>query len=183
LVRFCRLLFDSGLERVEIAVPGDSRRRAQLLAVREAVPAAVNQRVARAQQTIDPRIQKIAADVIVPSGHIDALLSFARQEFVRRSLDGAVWGHISDGNLHANVLPQSLDDVESGREAIMALSREAVRLGGAPLAEHGVGRNRLKQQLLRELYGESGIDDMRRVKRAIDPEWKLAPGVIFEAST
>ena len=52
-------------------------------------------------------------------------------------------------------------------------------LGGAPLAEHGVGRSALKQQLLRELYGERGIEEMRAVKRALDPEWKLAAGVLF----
>ena len=52
-------------------------------------------------------------------------------------------------------------------------------LGGAPLAEHGVGRSALKQQLLRELYGERGIEEMRVVKRALDPEWKLAAGVLF----
>jgi D-lactate dehydrogenase (cytochrome) len=52
-------------------------------------------------------------------------------------------------------------------------------MGGAPLAEHGVGRNAVKQQLLEQMYGRSGIDDMRAVKRAIDPEWKLAPGVLF----
>jgi D-lactate dehydrogenase (cytochrome) len=39
----------------------------------------------------------------------------------------------------------------------------------------------VKQQLLRQLYGEQGIDDMRAVKRALDPEWKLSPGVIFSA--
>jgi D-lactate dehydrogenase (cytochrome) len=58
-------------------------------------------------------------------------------------------------------------------------AREVIRLGGAPLAEHGVGRNKIKQQLLRELYGEDGINEMRRVKRAVDPDWKLAPGVLF----
>jgi len=51
------------------------------------------------------------------------------------------------------------------------------------LAEHGVGRNAVKQQLLIELYGQDGVEDMRRVKRAIDPGWKLAPGVIFTRST
>jgi len=29
------------------------------------------------------------------------------------------------------------------------------------------------------MYGETGIEEMRRVKRALDPEWKLAPGVLF----
>ena len=59
--------------------------------------------------------------------------------------------------------------------------RAVIALGGAPLAEHGVGRSALKQRLLRELYGEAGIEQMRAVKRALDPEWKLAPGVLFPA--
>jgi D-lactate dehydrogenase (cytochrome) len=69
--------------------------------------------------------------------------------------------------------------VVAGKEAILELGREVTRLGGCPLAEHGVGRNPVKQALLRQLYGESGIDDMRAVKGALDPEWKLAPGVLF----
>jgi len=52
-------------------------------------------------------------------------------------------------------------------------------LGGAPLAEHGVGRSALKQRLLRDMYGEEGIEQMRAVKRALDPTWKMAPGVLF----
>jgi FAD/FMN-containing dehydrogenase len=31
------------------------------------------------------------------------------------------------------------------------------------------------------LYGEEGIEQMRAVKRALDPDWKLAPGVLFSA--
>jgi D-lactate dehydrogenase (cytochrome) len=169
-------------EAVEIAAPGDRARAAQLLAVREAVPAAVNHRVGRAQQSIDARIEKTAADMIVPFDQVGALLAFYEAEFARRRLDAAVWGHISDGNLHPNVIPRSIADVESGKAAIAAFGREAIRLGGSPLAEHGVGRNRVKQQFLVELYGPDGVEDMRRVKRAIDPEGKLAPGVLFGAA-
>jgi D-lactate dehydrogenase (cytochrome) len=183
LVRFCRALDGAGvLDEVEVAVPGDHARAAQLLAVREAVPAAVNARVGRAKQTIDARIAKTAADMIVPFDRFEDLLMFYDDEFARRGLDAAVWGHISDGNVHPNVIPRSMADVESGKEAILAFGREVIRMGGSPLAEHGVGRNPVKQQLLRDLYGEEGIEEMRRVKRAIDPEWKLAPGVLFERS-
>jgi FAD/FMN-containing dehydrogenase len=66
----------------------------------------------------------------------------------------------------------------AGREAILEFGREAVRLGGCPLAEHGVGRSPLKQALLGEFYGAGAIAEMRAVKRALDPEGKLAPGVI-----
>ena len=52
-------------------------------------------------------------------------------------------------------------------------------MGGSPLAEHGVGRSPVKQALLRLMYGERGVEEMRAVKRALDPVWKLAPGVLF----
>ncbi|OFW29508.1 MAG: hypothetical protein A3H97_01115 [Acidobacteria bacterium RIFCSPLOWO2_02_FULL_65_29] len=180
LVRFCSALADAGvLDEVEIAVPGDRARADQLLAVREAVPFAVNERVGRAKRAGDARIEKTAADLIVPFDRLDELLTIVDREFARRGLDTAVWGHLSDGNLHPNVIPRSLADVEAGKEAILACGREVLRLGGAPLAEHGVGRNLVKQELLRMMYGEAGIEEMRRVKRAIDPEWKMAPGVLF----
>ncbi|HZT76253.1 MAG TPA: FAD-binding oxidoreductase [Vicinamibacterales bacterium] len=180
LVRLCRALDAAGaLDRTDIAVPGDAARAAQLVAVREAVPAAVNARVGRAKQSIDAGISKTAADMIVPFDRLGELMALYDAEFARRGLDAAVWGHISDGNLHPNVLPRSIADVESGKEAILAFGRAVIRMGGSPLAEHGVGRNPIKQQLLREMYGEHGIDEMRAVKRALDPEWKLAPGVLF----
>jgi D-lactate dehydrogenase (cytochrome) len=180
LVRLCRALDEAGvLDRVEIAVPGDRARHEQLLALREAVPAGVNARVGRAQQHVDGRIAKTAAYMIVPFEQVGELMAIYSAEFRRLGLDAAVWGHLSDGNLHPNVLPRSYGDVERGRAAILAFGREVRRLGGSPLAEHGVGRNPTKQQLLRDMYGEQGIEEMRAVKRALDPDWKLAPGVLF----
>jgi D-lactate dehydrogenase (cytochrome) len=180
LVRLCRLLDGIGaLDRTEVAVPGDHTRTAQLVAVREAVPAAVNARVGRAKQSIDGSISKTAADMIVPFDRLGSLMRLYDEEFARRGLDAAVWGHISDGNLHPNVLPRSAADVASGKDAILVFGREVIRMGGSPLAEHGVGRNPIKQQLLREMVGPRGIDEMRAVKRTLDPEWKLAPGVLF----
>jgi len=52
-------------------------------------------------------------------------------------------------------------------------------MGGSPLAEHGVGRNPVKQALLGELYGDRGVAEMRAVKETLDPDYKLAPGVLF----
>jgi D-lactate dehydrogenase (cytochrome) len=110
------------------------------------------------------------------------MMRIYREGLERRGLDHAIWGHVSDGNVHPNVIPRSYEDVVAAREAILEFGREAVRLGGCPLAEHGVGRSALKQLLLRQMYGDSGVADMRAVKRAIDPDGKLAPGVIFDGS-
>ena len=178
LVRFCRRLAAHDLLDVtDIALPGD-RRQAALLAFREAVPAAVNQRIAHAQRAHHPRIEKVAADVIVPFDQLGALLDACDTEFSGRGLDGAVWGHISDGNLHPNVIPASERDLDEGKAAMLALGRTAMRLGGAPCAEHGVGRNPIKLQLMREMVGEAGFDAMRRIKRTLDPRGVLAPGVL-----
>ena len=182
LVRFCRMLDEAGvLDAADIAVPGDASRAAQLLAIREAVPEAVNRRVGLAKLNVDPRIAKTAADMIVPVERFEELLAFYDAEFARRGLDAAVWGHVSDGNVHPNVIPRSYADVESGKEAILEFGARVIAMGGCPLAEHGVGRNPIKQQLLRLMYGDEGIDQMRTVKRAIDPAGKMAPGVLFPA--
>jgi len=181
--RFVELLSRYGaIEDALVAPPGDTAGVERLTALREAVPVAVNARVGRARRDVDSRIEKTAADVIVPFEHFGAWLAFCEREWKARGLDGAIWGHISDGNVHPNVIPRRFDDVVSGKEAMLAFGREAIRLGGAPLAEHGVGRNLVKQQLLVELYGAEGIEEMRAVKRALDPDWKLAPGVLFPPS-
>jgi D-lactate dehydrogenase (cytochrome) len=180
LVRFCRLLNQHNLlEVTELALGSDRRRYEQLIAIREAVPSGVNRRVGVANSTIDPRIAKTAADMVVPFERFEEMTAVYRHGFDSRGLDYAIWGHISDGNVHPNVIPRTLEDVKRGMEAILEFGREAARFGGCPLAEHGVGRSPIKQELLRQLYGDAGIEEMRAVKRVLDPEWKLAPGVIF----
>ena len=162
-----------------VALPLDDRTAARLFELREAVPAAVNARVGDAKTRVHPDIQKIAGDFIVPDFLIGKALALYRGAFERRGLEYAIWGHISDGNLHPNLIPRSLDDVEKGRDALREMASGVIELNGAPIAEHGVGRNPLKQMFLRELYGEEGIEQMRAVKRALDPDGKFAAGVLF----
>ena len=164
------------------AAPGDERGGRRLLELREAVPSAINALVAAAKARVDPQIQKTAADLVVPFERLEESIALYRRSLENRGLDYALWGHASDGNLHPNVVPRSMNDVERGRDAILEMARGVIAMGGAPLAEHGVGRSALKQQLLRELYGDKGIDEMRAVKRALDPTWKLSPGVLFPES-
>jgi D-lactate dehydrogenase (cytochrome) len=162
--------------------PEDERAAARLFELREAVPAGVNAIVAAAKARVHDGIQKTAGDMVVPFERLADSVQLYRQLFEDRALDYAIWGHVSDGNLHPNVIPRSLEDVERGHAAILDMARAVIAMGGAPLAEHGVGRSALKQHLLRELYGEEGIEQMRAVKRALDPTWKLAPGVLFPES-
>ncbi|MCY3846946.1 MAG: hypothetical protein OXH69_25780, partial [Acidobacteria bacterium] len=180
LGRLCRLLAAAGvLDHAEIALPSDPRRQADFIAVREAVPEGVNRRVGEAARRLGPTVAKTAADMIVPFERVAESLDLFRAAFGARGLDYAIWGHLSDGNVHPNVIPRTVEDVARGREAILECGRSVVALGGSPLAEHGVGRNPVKQALLGQLYGAAGIAEMRAVKAALDPEGRLAPGVLF----
>ncbi len=177
---FCRLLDEAGvLDHVDVAVPGDRARAQQFFDFRESAPEAVKQRVARAKQEVDPDIQKTAADMIVPFDRFGEMMRIYRDGYERRGLPYAIWGHVSDGNVHPNVVPRTVADVRAGQEAIFEFGREVVARGGSPLSEHGVGRSALKQALLGLLYGDRGIEEMRAVKRALDPDSKLAPGILF----
>ena len=161
-----------------IALPGTRSRAAAFAERREAVPAGVNRRVAQARQA-DPAISKTAADMIVPFDRFADMMRECRRLFAERNLDVAVWGHISDGNVHPNVIPRRGEDVIKGREAILELGEWVIAQGGCPLAEHGVGRNPIKQELLRRLYGTGGVYAMRAIKLSLDPHASLASGVIF----
>jgi D-lactate dehydrogenase (cytochrome) len=167
------------LEAAEIVLPSDPLRAAALVELRESVPAGVNRRVALAHAA-DRRVHKTAADMIVPFPRFAAMMRECRALAAELGLDLAVWGHISDGNVHPNVIPRDYGDVERGRTFIVELARRVIAMGGSPLAEHGVGRHPIKQRLLTMLYGEAGVEAMQQVKRSLDPTWKLAPGLLFE---
>ncbi len=180
LARFCRLLERHGVfDDTQLAMPGDERRVKQLLALREAAPTGVNRRVGDAKRDVDARIEKTAADMIVPFEHLGTMLAAYRAGYESRGLDYAIWGHVSDGNVHPNVIPRSYADIAAGKDAILDFGRRVAELGGCPLAEHGVGRSPLKQTLLRQLYGDAAIAEMQAIKQVLDPDGKLAPGVII----
>jgi D-lactate dehydrogenase (cytochrome) len=168
-------------DEATVAAPDDERGAQRLFELREAVPASVNAVVAAAKARAHPDIEKTAGDMVVPFPRLAESIALYRQAFESRGLEYAIWGHVSDGNLHPNLIPRTREDMTRGREAILEIARGVIGMDGAPLAEHGVGRSALKQRLLKELYGEVGIEQMRAVKRALDPDWKLAPGVLFPA--
>jgi len=76
---------------------------------------------------------------------------------------------------------QSIAPVDelAGEEAVAEMGEAVLGMDGCPMSEHGVGRDPVKQKLLRALYGEEGIAQMRATRRALDPEGKLSPGVLF----
>jgi len=182
VLRLCAILGDHGaLDALELAWPGDERRRGELTELREAVPRCVAEILTERRRT-GGGVEKVGGDLIVPCERLPEMVEVYREGFRRRGLEFALWGHVADGNLHPNALPNDADEVRRGFDALLEFGAEAARRGGSPLSEHGVGRNAVKQELLRRFLGDGALAEMRRIKLALDPDRRFAPGVLFAAA-
>jgi D-lactate dehydrogenase (cytochrome) len=177
LIRLFRVLRDhDAVDDLEFAFPEDGRRHQALVELREAVPQRVGELMGRT-----PGVVKMGGDLIVPFERLREMMHVYADGFERRGLAYAVWGHLGDGNLHPNAMPRTEGEWSLAVDALMEFADEAVRRGGCPLSEHGVGRSPLKQCLLRRFLGDAAVEQMRRIKRALDPVGRFAPGVLFPA--
>ncbi len=154
------------------AMPDDTAGKGRFIAVREAIPLMVNELVRHKGST------KVGTDSCVQPVDLPKLVSVFDTEFGNRGVDYYWWGH-GEGNFHCNAIP-SQDHISIAREAALRVGERAItQLQGVGTAEHGVGKNAQKQALLKILYGEQGINQMRNVKKAFDYQGKMAPGNIF----
>jgi len=157
----------------------DVRRASQPLAVREAVPAAVNARRGGGKHMLAWRIEKTAADMIVPVDRLGERLAIYDAEFRHRERGAAGWGHIADGNLHPNILFDMreqgvIDRVEEAGEHML---KSVIENGGTLSGEHGIGIE--KNAFMPWIYSPDDLAAMIQVKDALDPEGMLTPGKIF----
>lgn len=168
-------------DRSHVAYSKDTKRIRTFKKLREGVPLGVNRRVNENKMKNDRAITKMAADMVVPFELLPKMMQLFREAFDTHNLKHYTWGHFSDGNVHPNVVASSYKEVVFAKKIILQCGHEVIKMGGSPLAEHGVGRNEIKQELLRSMYEKyNGIEQMRVVKEALDPEWKLAPGNLFQ---
>ena len=102
---------------------------------------------------------------------------WAQADFPER-LDTVTFGHIGDNHVHVNFLPQSRQGLALAKAVYHQLSLKAIEMGGTPSAEHGIGK--IKREALAALFGPQGIDTMRAIKKALDPQGILGRGNLFE---
>jgi FAD/FMN-containing dehydrogenase len=84
-----------------------------------------------------------------------------------------LFGHLGDGNVHVNVLGLEPGD-DTVDEAVLRLAAEC---DGTISAEHGVGRAKARWLELVRPAGE--LRAMEQIKRALDPDGLLNPGVVL----
>jgi glycolate oxidase len=120
---------------------------------------------------------KISEDIAVPRSRIPEMVARAKEIGERLGLAVATYGHAGDGNLHCNVLYDRPWERPRVDEAVAAILRAAVDLGGTITGEHGVGLG--KRDFLEYEQGPEVLALERRLKALFDPLGILNPGKIF----
>ncbi len=120
----------------------------------------------------------MTTDVCVRISDLPAALRHARDAIASRGLDGAILGHVGDGNYHAvfPVDPSDPEDIAKAEEVSAEIVAYALARGGTCTGEHGIGFGKIEH--LREEHGDS-LPFMRAIKRLADPNGVLNPGKIF----
>ncbi len=150
----------------EVRVADTEQEREELWRARRSVSTAVTQ--------VKPT--KIGEDVAVPIASVPEMIRKLQYLQRQTGLTMTVYGHAGDGNIHPNIVTDLRDQEEMAKveAALEEIARIALGLGGTLSGEHGIGT--LKAPYLEMEVGEVGLDVMRRIKRALDPQNILNPG-------
>jgi glycolate oxidase len=122
----------------------------------------------------------IATDIVVPLSKIPTALKGIQEIGKKNDIKISTYGHAGDGNLHSLLMADLRIPGESERahKAHDEINRMAMHLGGTITGEHGIGLE--KKKLAPEEHGAVGIEIMRRIKNALDPNGIMNPDKIFE---
>ena len=126
-----------------------------------------------------PGMGMMGTDVCVPISDLPGALRHARDTIESRGLDGAILGHVGDGNYHA-VFPVDTDD-EADQECRGGQRRDRGLRSGARWhlyrrARYRHGKNRTPAKRTRRLATVHARD-----KRFADPNGIMNPGKIFSS--
>lgn len=171
------------LEKHSVAIENcwlgiEAHQKKELAKFRHAIPEHINELFKQYHQA------KLATDIAVPDDKFREMFNFynsllnTHTHTQNSQLFFIKFGHIGDNHLHVNLLAKNEAELMSARELVMRFVKKAVSLGGTVSAEHGIGK--IKHAYLREMFGQSGVQEMRAIKQTFDPQLILGQNNIFE---
>ena len=125
-----------------------------------------------------PGAKAIATDVCVPISRLADCIEETQADIAAMGLIAPIVGHVGDGNFHLTplVMMDDEDEIRRVKQMLERLVRRAIAFGGTCTGEHGVGEGKMKY--MAEEHGDIGIDVMRRIKSALDPDGIFNPGKV-----
>jgi len=133
-----------------------------------------------ASLALRPGCRSMATDVCVPISRLAECVLETKEDHAHAPFPVCLVGHAGDGNFHVIYLidpddPAELDEARRLNERIVT---RALAMGGTCTGEHGVGYGKMK--FLAAEHGENGVELMRTIKRALDPDNQMNPGKVVE---
>jgi D-lactate dehydrogenase (cytochrome) len=134
-----------------------------------------------ASMTLRPGSRGLSTDVCVPISRLAECIAETEADIADMGLIAPIVGHVGDGNFHTLVLMQDGDprDIELAEEFVAKLNARALRMEGTCTGEHGIGQGKIG--FIEGEIGVAGVDVMRAIKAALDPDNILNPGKIWPA--
>jgi D-lactate dehydrogenase (cytochrome) len=131
-----------------------------------------------AVRDLHPDKKPMTTDVCVPVSDLPDALREARKTIESHGLDGAILGHVGDGNYHAvfPVDPEDEEDLRRAEKVNAEIVDYALARGGTSTGEHGIGSGKTRH--LEKEHGDS-LPFMRKIKELADPNGIMNPGKIF----
>ena len=173
ILELSELLEECGGDTGNTWLAESSKELERLKDFRHALPEAVNLIIDERRRRV-PELTKLGTDMSVPDTALSRILERYRRDLAASELEYVMFGHIGANHIHVNILPRSIEEYREGRALYVQWAEEVVRLGGSVSAEHGIGK--LKTDLLRLMYGDAGIREMRRLIESFNPGQRLNRG-------
>jgi D-lactate dehydrogenase (cytochrome) len=125
-----------------------------------------------------PGARVMSSDVCVPISRLAESIVEAKRDLAETGLIGGIVGHVGDGNYHLGYVldPNDREEIDRALAHNDRMVLKAIELGGTCTGEHGVGRGKIR--FMRTEHGD-GVDVMRAIKAALDPDGIMNPGKIL----
>ncbi|MFW9783684.1 MAG: FAD-linked oxidase C-terminal domain-containing protein, partial [Candidatus Heimdallarchaeota archaeon] len=110
--------------------------------------------------------------------YIRKIIEYYHSVLNELNLEYVIFGHLGDNHVHVNIVPKNMEEFHLGEEVYEKFARKVVEFGGSISGEHGVGK--IKKQYLKIMYSQEDLNEMRRIKKTLDPSLILNYGNIID---
>ena len=127
-----------------------------------------------------PGCKGVSSDACVPISRLAEAIMQTKEDMDKSSLYGTIVGHVGDGNYHTLFVfdPENEEELLEAKRLNARIVERAIEMDGTCTGEHGIGHGKMKY--LESEFGESGLEIMRTLKKAMDPNNIMNPGKIVQ---